>query len=104
MKALLHARFKLKDLGSLKYFLGLELARSATSLCISQCHDTLQLVEDAGLFVCKPTHVPMNFLLKLRFTDEDLLPYASVYRRLVGRLLYLTISRPEIMFAVHKLS
>lgn len=64
----------------------------------------LQILEDVGLLACKHVHVPMEPTLKLQFYDDDLLLDASVYRRLVGRLLYLTISQPDITFAVHKLS
>lgn len=46
----------------------------------------------------------MDPLLKLQTSNEDLLTDPSVYRRLVGRLLYLTISRPYITFVVNKLS
>ena len=42
--------------------------------------------------------------LQLNSIDGDLLPDATLYRRLVGRLLYLTVSRPDITFVVHKLS
>lgn len=48
LKIFLHSQFKLKDLGCLKYFLGIEKARSKSGLVPSQRHYTLQLLEDAG--------------------------------------------------------
>lgn len=66
LKLLLNKNFNLKNLGDLKYFLGLELARSSTGIYLSQRHYTLQLLEDVGLLGSKPEAVPMNPHLKLR--------------------------------------
>lgn len=104
LKSLFNARFKLKDLGDLKYFLIFELARSAKGINISQRQYTLQLLEDAELLGCKPVPLSMYSLLKLTVADNDLLDDPSQYRRLIGKLLYLTISRPDVTFAVNKLS
>lgn len=104
LKDFLHSEFKLKDLGNLKYFLGIEIARSNSGIVISQRHYTLQLLEDTGYLSCKPANAPMDPKTHLSFHECDLLTDASQYRRLIGRLLYLTISRPDITYAVHKLS
>ena len=104
MKSFLHSQFKLKDLGTLKYFLGLEIARSTKGIVLSQRHYTLQLLEDTGFLACKPAIIPMDPKMQLTATDGDVLTDISQYRRLIGRLLYLTLSRPDITFAVHKLS
>lgn len=71
---------------------------------LSQRHYTLQLLEDTGFLACKPTTVPMDPRAHLNATDGEVLTDISQYRRLIGRLLYLTLSRPDIAFAVHKLS
>ena len=104
LKVFLHGQFKLKDLGSLKYFLGLEIARSTHGLLLSQRHYTLQLLEDTCLLACKPSSLPMDPKISLTASDGELLSDSSQYRRLIGRLLYLTFSRPDITFVVHKLS
>ncbi|TXG69580.1 hypothetical protein EZV62_004515 [Acer yangbiense] len=62
------------------------------------------LLEDTGYLDCKPTSVPMDPKLTLSSIDGDLIPDVTHYRRLVGRLLYLTLSRPDITFAVHRLT
>lgn len=103
-KKTLQAAFKLRDLGPAKYFLGFKIARSNLGISINQRKYTLELLEDAGLLGCKPVTVPMEPNLKMSATDGDLLPDPSVYRRIVGRLLYLTHTRPDINYAVHKLS
>ncbi|XP_024029725.1 uncharacterized protein LOC112094033 [Morus notabilis] len=99
LKQFLHSQFKLKDLGSLRYFLGLEIAWSSTGIVLSQCHYT-----STGFLACNPASVPMDPCTRLTATDGPELPDASSYRRLIRRLLYLTLSRPDITFAVHKLS
>ncbi|XP_052181063.1 uncharacterized mitochondrial protein AtMg00810-like [Diospyros lotus] len=104
LKSFLHSQFKLKDLGRLRYFLGLEIAQSKSGIFLSQRHYTLQILEDTGFLGCKPVHLPMVHNLKLSMHDGELLEDPSIYRRLIGQLLYLTISRPDITFTVHKLS
>ena len=96
--------FKLKVLGNLKYFLGLEIASSKEGICLSQRNYTLSLLEDTGFADSKPASLPMDPNLKLNTVDGEPLPDDGQYRRMIGRLLYLTISRPDIAFAVNKLS
>lgn len=64
----------------------------------------MQLIEDIGILAHKPALLPMDPKAKLSSFEGELLEDASLYHRLVGRLLYLTISRPNITFAIHKLS
>lgn len=100
---LLH-HFKLKDLGPPKYFLGLEIARNQKGIQISQKKYTMDLLRDTELLGCKPSVVPLDPLKKLKLDSGNSLSDPSKYRRLIGRLLYLCITRPDITFAVHKLS
>nr|KYP56849.1 Retrovirus-related Pol polyprotein from transposon TNT 1-94 [Cajanus cajan] len=100
----LQSLFKLKILGPLKYFLGLEIAKSNKRISLSWRKYTLSLLDDIGFLGCKPLSIPMDPNLKLTLHDGKTLLDPSMYRRLIGRLMYLTISRPDITFAVHKLS
>lgn len=90
LKSLLQGQFKLKDLGHLKYFLGLEIARFPTGIVLSQRHYTFQLLEDTGFHASKPTSVPMDPMdpkSQLHATDGELLPDAPQYRRFIGSLV-----------------
>ncbi|KAG7571956.1 Reverse transcriptase RNA-dependent DNA polymerase [Arabidopsis suecica] len=96
--------FKLKDLGQVKYFLGLEIARNKDSISLCQRKYTLDLLESVGFLGCKPVATPMDSTVHLHAESGDILPDATVYRALIGKLLYLTITRADITYAVHKLS
>lgn len=104
LKEDLSKAFKLRDLGPLKYFLGLEIARSSKGISVCQRKYTLGLLEDSGFLACKPSQIPMDLNAKLcSDSAEPLFDDPASYRRLVGRLMYLTITRPDITFAVNKL-
>lgn len=103
LKEKLRQEFKLKDLGSLGYFLGLENARSKEGIMVSQRNYTLQLIEDAGLLAAKTKNTPMEPRSQLS-SKGQVYKDPSQYRRLIGRLLYLNITRPDISYAVQQLS
>ena len=93
LKVLLDQQFKLKDLGDLKFFLGLEMARTASGISLCQRKYILDLLNNAGMIGCKPAKIPMDPNIKLRKYEGKALQDPSSYRRLIGRLLYLTITR-----------
>ncbi|KAG7560507.1 Retrotransposon gag domain [Arabidopsis thaliana x Arabidopsis arenosa] len=104
LKSQLKSFFKLRDLGALKYFLGLEIARSAEGIHICQRKYALDLLDSAGLLGCKPSSIPMDPHVKFAKDRGGELVDAEAYRRLIGKLMYLQITRPDITFAVNKLS
>ncbi|KAG7574150.1 Integrase catalytic core [Arabidopsis suecica] len=104
LKEDLQKAFKLRDLGSVKYFLGLEIARNASGISVCQRKYALGLLDETGLLACKPSSIPMEPSLKLISDgDEPPMKDPAAYRRLVGKMMYLTITRPDITFAVNKL-
>ncbi|XP_041017106.1 uncharacterized mitochondrial protein AtMg00810-like [Juglans microcarpa x Juglans regia] len=104
LKEFLATKFKIKDLGCLKYFLGLEIARNPTGIQICQRKYTLDILNDVGLLGCKPSLIPMDPNIKLCKDEGQLLDDPSEYRRMVGRLLYLTITRPDLSYSINILS
>jgi hypothetical protein len=84
--------FRLKDLGTLKYFLGLEIARYTKGISVSQRKYSLEILQDSSLLASKPVSFPMEQNLKLSRVVGSLLSNPTSYSRLIGRLLYLTIT------------
>uniref|UniRef100_A0A803QHI8 Reverse transcriptase Ty1/copia-type domain-containing protein n=1 Tax=Cannabis sativa TaxID=3483 RepID=A0A803QHI8_CANSA len=96
----LDAKFKLRDLGKLRFFLGLEVGRTSKGISVSQRPFTLQLLKDTDYLGVKLASTPMELNLKLSKDKGELLPDPSVYQSLIGKLLYLTITRPEITYVI----
>lgn len=98
----LHQHFAMRHLGELNHFLGIEFIPTASSIILSQQRYITQLLKKAGMEDCKSSPTPMeatkvfNSTLDLPYTDS------KSYRSLVGALQYLTITRPDITFAVNK--
>lgn len=103
IKCYLHDPFKIKDLGELKCFLGLEIARSAAGIHICKKKFMLDLLKDTGFLTCKPTATPISNDCRLQ-KEGKLINDSSSYRRLIGKMLYLTITRPDIAYPVQQLS
>lgn len=99
----------MKDLGKLRFFLGIEVLRSDKGVLLTQRKYALQLISDTGLAAAKPISTPMELNQKLTTIDYDKhvghtgdveLQDMVSYQRLIGKLIYLTITRPDLYFAV----
>ncbi|KAJ0910565.1 putative RNA-directed DNA polymerase [Helianthus annuus] len=107
IKTLLKSKFLIKDLGMLKYFLGIEVLKTKDGLCLSQRKYCLDLLAEFGLTECKPVNSPIeanHVLTHLCEQDNQGLLDVSVYQKLVGKLIYLSHTRPNIAYSVHYLS
>ncbi|XP_023732221.1 uncharacterized mitochondrial protein AtMg00810-like [Lactuca sativa] len=85
----LNSNFNIKDLGRLKYFLGIKVARTEDGMFLSQQKYFMDIMSDCGQLGCRPSALPMEPNLKLDQCHENHKTDASLYRRLIGRLLYL---------------
>lgn len=104
VKHFLAQSFSIKDLGTLRYFLGIEVSRSAKGIFLCQRKYVLDILTDSGMTGSRPSNFPIEQHLHLRPNNGTPLSDPAAYRRLVGRLLYLTVTRPDIQYAVNTLS
>ncbi|KAK9190888.1 hypothetical protein WN943_019498 [Citrus x changshan-huyou] len=96
--------FHMRDLGMLKYFLGIEVARSPTGIFLCQRKYALDIISEVGLLGAKPASFPLEHNHNLALADGVFLSKPESYRRLVGRLIYLSVTRPELSYSVHVLA
>ena len=92
------------DLGPLRYFLGITISSHPDGYRLSQQWYTLDLLARYGLTDTRTAATPMKLHLQLRASDGVPLSDPSRYRHLVGSLVYLTVTRPDISHAVRILS
>ncbi|KAL2246506.1 UNVERIFIED_CONTAM: Retrovirus-related Pol polyprotein from transposon RE2 [Sesamum indicum] len=104
VKNYLHRLFTIKDIGQARYFLGLEIARSSDGIFLAQTKYILDILADTGLQEAKSVSTPLPPGLKLNSEVGSPLPTSDSYRRLIGRLLYLSFTRPNISYPMQKLS
>ena len=98
----LHAEFAMTDLGALHHFLGVSVTRSSDGLSLSQRQYALDLLQRAGMSDCHPVSTPVDSKSKLSATDGAPVANASEYRSLAGALQYLTLTRPDLAYAVQQ--
>ncbi|XP_019266254.1 PREDICTED: uncharacterized protein LOC109243729 [Nicotiana attenuata] len=114
-RANLQMKFKVKDLGELGFFLGIEFARSKAGISMNQRKYAIDLIADSGLGGDKPvsnplecnqrlTRVEIDEVVVCTNADDSILGDPEPYQRLVGRLLYLTMTRPDLAYVVQVLS
>ncbi|XP_019238472.1 PREDICTED: uncharacterized protein LOC109218551 [Nicotiana attenuata] len=115
-KTALQQTFQIKDLGELKYFLGIEFARSEKGILMHQRIYALELISELGLGAAKIAKTPLEMNARLitqeyddhlktqESAEDELLLDLGAYQRLIGKLLYLTVTRPDLAFCVQTLS
>lgn len=94
----------MKDLGPLKYFLGVEMAQISQGMYLCQCKYAFDILTDAGLLGTKLLNFSIEQDHKLGKTTSPILSSPDTYRRLVGRLIWLTITHLDLAYSVHVLS
>ncbi|KAA0025466.1 Retrovirus-related Pol polyprotein from transposon TNT 1-94 [Cucumis melo var. makuwa] len=96
--------FEMKDLGSLNYFLGLEVSRRSDGYLLSQAKYASGFLARSGITDSNAASTPLDPNVHLTPYDGVPLENVSLYRQLVGSLIYLTVTRPDIAYAVHIVS
>ncbi|XP_041995427.1 uncharacterized mitochondrial protein AtMg00810-like [Salvia splendens] len=104
LKEPLAAEFEMKNLGDLKYFLGIELLRSSKGIFICQMKYILDLLTETGMLDCKLTNTPIVQNHGPQVVKGPATIDRIRYQRLVGKLIYLCHTRPNIVYVVGILS
>ena len=103
IKSLLKSRFRMKDLGPLKYFLGIEFVQENGAIKLSQTRYIKKLLGKFGMLDSRPRATPCE--AKPEIVNADSHPLNVKYREVVGSLIYLmTCTRPDISWTVTRLS
>ncbi|CAL2259009.1 unnamed protein product [Prunus armeniaca] len=100
----LSAEFEMKSLGDLKYFLGVEVACSSRGIFLSQRKYVLDLLKETGMLRCKPVDTPIVEKHYLGIYPDQEPVDKGRYQRLVGRLICIAHTRPDIAYAVSVVS
>lgn len=95
--------FHMKDLDLLKYFLGIKVAQNASRLYLSQRKYALDIISETSFSRSKPAVTPIEQNHQLATVSSPFLSTLDCYLRLVCRLIYLTITKPELAYVVHVL-
>ncbi|CAL9028535.1 unnamed protein product [Prunus brigantina] len=100
----LSQEFEMKDLGGMKCFLGIEVARSKTGIFLSQRKYVMDLLTETRMLGCKPTDTLIEMNHKLGEDMDQEPTNKEQYQCLVGKLIYLAYTRPYIAYAVSMVS
>jgi hypothetical protein len=100
LKKLLKQKFEMKDLGKLHYFLGIEVIHSPKGIWLLQKQYALNKLSEYGMMGCKPISIPLEQNVKLSADEGELVEDTTIYRCRVGSLIYMTITRPNLSYAV----
>uniref|UniRef100_A0A2N9H7X1 Reverse transcriptase Ty1/copia-type domain-containing protein n=1 Tax=Fagus sylvatica TaxID=28930 RepID=A0A2N9H7X1_FAGSY len=100
----LGAKFSLKDMGLLHFFLGIEVVPTQAGLFLSQHKYVRDLLSKTNMSAAKDVSTPLSTSQSLKLVDGTTPVDSSDFCRIIGSLQYLSLTRPDISFAVNKLS
>jgi histone deacetylase 1/2 len=98
----LRSAFAMKDLGPLHYFLGIQVRRTEAGFFLHQQQYAEEILERAGMLNCKSASTPVDTKAKVSASDGVQLTDKTFYRSIAGALQYLTLTRPELAYAVQQ--
>ncbi|GJY00364.1 retrovirus-related pol polyprotein from transposon TNT 1-94 [Tanacetum coccineum] len=97
---IMHDEFEMSMMGELNFFLGLQIKQMEDGIFFNQSKYIEEMLKKFGLEDSKSTKMPMSMEIKLTKDDEADSVDCIKYRGMIGSLLYLTASTPDIMFSV----
>ena len=100
VKSLLSWRFEMKDMHELHYFVNIEVMRMLVRIMISHWQYILNLLYKFRMTECEPVANPLDQNLKLDDDSGTKECKPTKYRQLIGNLIYLTITRPDLSYSV----
>ena len=98
--SVMQQEFEMSLLGELTFFLGLQVHQTTTGIFLSQAKYLKQILKKYGVEECKPVSTPMITGCNISSHDDSPMVNQSEYRSMIGSLIYLTRTRPDIMHAV----
>lgn len=93
--------FRMKDMGKLSYFLGIQAHYHSQGLFLNQHKYAEDLLVTSGMSDCAPAPTPLPLQLHKVAGQEELFDQPTFFRSLAGKLQYLNLTRPDIQFAVN---
>ncbi|GJX11760.1 retrovirus-related pol polyprotein from transposon TNT 1-94 [Tanacetum coccineum] len=96
---LMKSRFEMSMMGEMTFFLGLQVNQSPCGIFINQSNYVLEILKKYGMETCDPVGTPMEIKDKLDLDQNGSPVDATKYRSMIGALMYLTSSRPDIVHA-----
>ena len=103
-KRKIYSEFEMKDLGTMHYFLGMEVWQNADGISLGRGKYAVEILKRFGMMEYKAMTTPMASNLKLLSDASSEAVDATMYRQMIGSVMYLTNTRPYIFFAVNTLS
>ena len=100
LKNFLTKEIEIRDLGNLKYFLGMEIVRLKKGIVVSQRKYVLDLLKETRMLRCKPTDIPIDHTVNLGAKEGSAPMDKGRYQHLMGKLIYLSHTRPKSGFSI----
>ncbi|XP_020267083.1 uncharacterized protein LOC109842648 [Asparagus officinalis] len=99
-KAAMFHEFEMMDNGLISYFLGIKVKQQQEGIFISQKNYMKEILEKFKMNECNPVNTPIAIGMKLSREGDRRFMDSTLFKRLVGSLRYLTITRPDITYGV----
>jgi hypothetical protein len=100
LKKFLKQKFEMKDLGELHYFFDIKVIQSPKGIWLLQRQYALNKLSEYGMTGYNPISIPLEQNVKLSVDEGDLVEDTTMYRCIVGSLIYMTITRPDLSYAI----